>query len=202
MTTPSSSNEPRVRTNWVFMKPAEISGKVSTDQSGRFPTTSSKGNKYLMVLHEYDSNAILAEPMKNRSEVEIVRSYTTLHEYLCSRGLKPTLHVLENECPAGLKKFMAKAEKLFNWSLCIATAPTMPRKPSAPSRNTSSPEYLDTTQLTHAPLGPQHPPSYIDPQSSPPLTHQSAFIGRSPIKWVLQFQCHPACSPRDQGPHL
>ena len=106
MTTPSSSNKPRIQTNWVFMKPAEISGKVATDQSGRFPTTSSKGNKYLMVLHEYDSNTILAKPMKNRSEAELVRSYTTLHEYLCLRDLKPNLHVLDNECPSGLKKFM------------------------------------------------------------------------------------------------
>ena len=87
--------------------------KASTDQSGSFPTTSRKGNKYLMVLHEYDSNTILAKPTKNRSEVEIVRSYTTLHGYLCSRGLKPTLHFLDNECPAGLKKFMAKADKIF-----------------------------------------------------------------------------------------
>ena len=46
------------------MKPVEMSGKVSTDQSGRFPTTSSKGNKYLILLHEYDSNDILAETMK------------------------------------------------------------------------------------------------------------------------------------------
>ena len=90
MTTPSSSNEPRVQTNWVFMKPVEISGTVATDQSGHFTTTYSKGNKYLMVLHEYDSNTILAEPMKNRSEAELVRSYTTLHEYLYLRGLKPT----------------------------------------------------------------------------------------------------------------
>ena len=59
-----------------------------------------------MVLHKYDSNAILADPMKNCSEEELVRSYTTLHKYLCLRSLKPTLHVLDNECPAGLKKFM------------------------------------------------------------------------------------------------
>ena len=95
------------------MKPMEISGKVSTDQTGRFPTTSSKSNKYLMVLHEYDSNAILAEPMKNSSEAELVRSYNTLHEYLCLRGLNPTLHVLDNECPTGLKKFMTKANENF-----------------------------------------------------------------------------------------
>ena len=113
MTTTSSSNEPCVRTNWVFMKPVEISGKVATDQSGRFPTTSRKGKKYLMVLHEYESNAILSEPMKNCSEAELVRSYTTLHEYLCLRGLKPTLHVLDNECPSGIKKFMTKADENF-----------------------------------------------------------------------------------------
>ena len=51
--------------------------------------------------------------MKNCSEAELVRSYTTLHKYLCLRGLKPTLHVLDNECPSGLKEFMTKADENF-----------------------------------------------------------------------------------------
>ena len=46
----------------------EITGKIYTDQTGRFPVTSSKGSKYLMVLYDYDSNAILSEPLKSRSE--------------------------------------------------------------------------------------------------------------------------------------
>jgi hypothetical protein len=48
-------------------------GKIYTDQTERFPVVSSKGNKYIMVLYEYDGNAIIAEPIKNRTTVELLR---------------------------------------------------------------------------------------------------------------------------------
>ena len=42
----------------------ELNGMISTDQTGRFPTISQRGNKYIMVLYNYDSNAILATGTK------------------------------------------------------------------------------------------------------------------------------------------
>ena len=42
----------------------ELNGTISTDQTGRFPIVSQKGNSYTMVLYNYDSNAILAEGCK------------------------------------------------------------------------------------------------------------------------------------------
>jgi hypothetical protein len=41
------------------------SGRIYTDQTGCFPVTSSQGNQYILVLYDYDSNAILVEPLKN-----------------------------------------------------------------------------------------------------------------------------------------
>jgi hypothetical protein len=41
------------------MKPVEITGQIFSDQTGRFPITSSRGNKYIMVVYDYKSNAIL-----------------------------------------------------------------------------------------------------------------------------------------------
>jgi hypothetical protein len=49
-----------------------MDGKVYTDLTGRFSTTSSKGNKYVLIVYEYDGNAILAEPTKLRSDSEPV----------------------------------------------------------------------------------------------------------------------------------
>ena len=54
MTTPSSPKEPAVRTHLVFAKVIEITGKVFSDQTGRFPVTSSRGNKYIMVVYDHD----------------------------------------------------------------------------------------------------------------------------------------------------
>jgi hypothetical protein len=36
-----------------------------TDLTGRFPTTSLIGNKYILILYDYDSNIVLSAPMKN-----------------------------------------------------------------------------------------------------------------------------------------
>ena len=89
MTTPSSPlQEPAVRTNFVYTKVVEVTGQIFTDQTGRFPVTFSKGNQHIMVLYDYDSSAILAKPMKNRSESELVKVYTRMHTYLCRQGLK------------------------------------------------------------------------------------------------------------------
>jgi hypothetical protein len=45
----------------------EATHKIWTDQPGRFPKKSMKGSQYMMVLTESDSDAILVEPMKNRT---------------------------------------------------------------------------------------------------------------------------------------
>jgi hypothetical protein len=55
-------------------------------------------------------NSILAEPLKLKSEGEMIRAYSKLHEYLSDRGLKPRLQKLDNECPTGLKRFMKQNE--------------------------------------------------------------------------------------------
>eukprot|EP00957_Ditylum_brightwellii_P131181 10005659-Ditylum_brightwellii.AAC.1 len=47
-------------------------GKIYTDQTGKFPVISSKGNRFVMVIYAYDTNCILVEPMKNRTERSIV----------------------------------------------------------------------------------------------------------------------------------
>ena len=105
--------EPHIRTKMSFLKSIEVTGKISTDQTGRFPVSSSRSSKYLMVLYKYDSNAIIAEPLKLCSEHELVHAYSSLHTYLSNCGLTPHFQMLKNECPAGLKKVMQNADVNF-----------------------------------------------------------------------------------------
>jgi hypothetical protein len=44
---------------------AAETGKMYTDITGRFPVQSNRGYKYIFVLYDYDSNAILVEPIKS-----------------------------------------------------------------------------------------------------------------------------------------
>ena len=91
----------------VYLQMVGFTGKVSTDQTGRFPVTSSRGSKYLMVLYDHAGNAILAEPLTSLSERKLIQVTHVLHAYLSNRGLTPQYQMLDNEYPGGLKCFCA-----------------------------------------------------------------------------------------------
>ena len=57
--------EKKTYENAAMVYPMEPKLTTYSDQTGRFPHRSSKGNEYLMIMYDYDSNAILAVPMKN-----------------------------------------------------------------------------------------------------------------------------------------
>jgi hypothetical protein len=82
----------------------EATQKIWTDQPGRFPKKSMKGSQYMMVLTESDSDAILVEPMKNRTSGEMIRAYQTLINRLRSAGIAPKQHILDNECSSDFKE--------------------------------------------------------------------------------------------------
>ena len=91
----------------------DLTWKIYTDQTGRFLVTSSKGKNYILVAYHYDSNTIHAEPLKTRSGLDLKTAYQKLHILLTKRGLKPHLHILDNECPNVLKTFMRELNKSF-----------------------------------------------------------------------------------------
>ena len=45
---------------------------IFSDQTGKFPKRSQRGYKYIMVMVDIDSNAILVKPMKSRKDEEMI----------------------------------------------------------------------------------------------------------------------------------
>ena len=43
-----------------------------TDQTGKFPQSSRRGNNYQIVIHKIDGNSTWVEPMKNRTKGEMI----------------------------------------------------------------------------------------------------------------------------------
>jgi hypothetical protein len=99
--TPEAAN---VKTRQVF---AAMVGKVYGDLTGRFPIQSSSGHQYILTMYNYDSNIISTEPMKNRTDKEMIRAYTSLYKHLINAGLKPELQVMDNECSAAFRQYLA-----------------------------------------------------------------------------------------------
>ena len=50
-----------------------------------------------MVLYDYDSNAILADPLKIQTTQDLVRAKTRPIQYLLDRVLKPAALRIDNE---------------------------------------------------------------------------------------------------------
>ena len=100
-------------TNPVILKTVDCIEKCYTNQTGRLPITSRKGNKYILVAYHYDSNNIHAEPLKNRIVIELKTLYHKLCNLLTNRGLKHTLHIMDNECIIMLKTFMREVNEKF-----------------------------------------------------------------------------------------
>ena len=93
----------------VYIKIHNASETMHSDQTGRFPATSSRGNQYVMVIVEVDGNFIDAEPMKNKSEEAMIKAYTTLWTRLTASGtVKPKTHILDNEASTEFKKAIQK----------------------------------------------------------------------------------------------
>ena len=81
-----------------FIKTVELSGKIYSDQTGRLPLTSSKGNRYVMIVYDNDSNAILAEPLKLRSAENLLADTAKIHIFLRERAIHPKIHIMDNGC--------------------------------------------------------------------------------------------------------
>jgi hypothetical protein len=94
------------RTNHVFMQVHAIDGVISSDQTGRFPITSNRGNAYVVVFYVYDANYIRSIPIKSRSKEELLRAYNEVYEWLTVRGFKLLLHKMDNETSHEVKKFI------------------------------------------------------------------------------------------------
>jgi hypothetical protein len=85
-----------IKTQFVYAATIDA-WQIYTDQTGRFPVVSSKGNKYIMILYDCDSNAILAQPIKNRTAPELLKAFQFMEQELVARGLTPKLMKLDNK---------------------------------------------------------------------------------------------------------
>jgi hypothetical protein len=91
------------RTNMCFLAAAEPRHIVYSDQTGRLPQPSSSGNNYLLVAYDYDSNAILMRPIKNRTAEALTAGIQDIHNTLSKGGCQPKFHRMDNECPQQVK---------------------------------------------------------------------------------------------------
>ena len=87
----------------VYTKVYDARETVFLDQTGQFTARSQRGSKYIMVMVEIDSNAILMEPIKSRTDPELTRAYRAMMLRLKRAGIVPRKHILDNEVSEAMK---------------------------------------------------------------------------------------------------
>ena len=90
----------------VYTKVYDVRNTVFSDQTGKFPTQSQRGNKYIIVMVDIDSNVILVEPINSRKYPELTRAYRTMMTRLKQGGVIPRKPVLDNEVSEVMKEIM------------------------------------------------------------------------------------------------
>jgi hypothetical protein len=101
-----------IKTQLVYAATIDA-GQIHTDQTGIFPVVSRKGNKYIMILYDYDSNAILAQPIKDRTAPELLKAFQVMEQELVVRGLKQKLMKLYNEASKLLRTYLHHQDITF-----------------------------------------------------------------------------------------
>ena len=93
----------------------KVKNTVFFKQTGHFPTQSQQGKKYIMVMVEIDSSAILVEPINNCKNEELTQAYRTMMLRLRSAGIIPKNHILDNEVSESLKTIIRNEYKIQIW---------------------------------------------------------------------------------------
>jgi hypothetical protein len=101
-----------IKTQFIYAAAIDA-GQIYTDQTGIFPVVSSKGNKYIMILYDYDSNVILAQPIKDRTAPELLKAFQVMEQALVARVLRPKLMKLDNEASKLLKTYLHQQDIAF-----------------------------------------------------------------------------------------
>ena len=97
----------------IYIKIHNTNDTMYTNQTGRFPHISSRGNQYQMRAYHVDRNSIWVEPIKNRTEVEMIQARSQSVTRMKSWGIIPTKQVLNNEASASYKSAISESNMTY-----------------------------------------------------------------------------------------
>jgi hypothetical protein len=104
------------RCHHVYMSITEMNGKVNSDQTGRFPITSNRGNCYVVIFYAADGNYIKSYPIKSRHRSQLLKAYEEVYSFLRIRGYRPQLHKLDNETSRDVEDFIAEQQAAVQYT--------------------------------------------------------------------------------------
>jgi hypothetical protein len=106
--------KPITKTHNVYFCVEDLSESIHTNQTGAFPFTSQRGNRYIMVAIHLNANYIFLEPMHNRSKEEMIQAYEKIISRMRMAGLGIKKHTLDNEASEAFKQCICQKQIEFD----------------------------------------------------------------------------------------
>ena len=88
---------PKLPVEEIYTKIILLLYLICTDQTGRFPVRSKSSNNYIMVMYDYDANAIFGQLIKDRVSTTLQNLFLLLFQKIKLKGYKPSIIRLDNE---------------------------------------------------------------------------------------------------------
>jgi hypothetical protein len=104
---------PITKTHEDFLCIDDLTDSIHTNQTGAFPFTSQRGNRYIMVAIHLDATYIFVEPMHNRSKEEMIKAYKKMINRMRMTGLRIKKHTLDNEALDAFKQYIHQQQIQF-----------------------------------------------------------------------------------------
>ena len=101
----------------IYVRIDQVRDNIYTYQTRKFPITSSRGHKYIMILCEINGNVVLAYSMKNKSEASMVETYQNLIKRLNDAGIFPKSILWITKYLKDIRRKSKQMEWLGNWYL-------------------------------------------------------------------------------------
>ena len=81
----------------MAVKFEDLKGITSSNQTGAFPITSTRGNRYVMVMKDSNTGPILATAIKSQKKEHLLAGFIVMHDTLKKAGINRVLHQIDNE---------------------------------------------------------------------------------------------------------
>ena len=98
------------------MTTTRLEGYIASNQTGKFPVTSTRGMNYLCIFYIHDSNFIKSIPIKSRQKGELHRAYEEVYQWCTQRGYKPKVHKLDNETSKEVEAFISEQQTKIQYT--------------------------------------------------------------------------------------
>ena len=95
---------PIIKKKDIFISLYNPRDTIYTDQTGKFPHASIRGYNYQIIVHKIDGNSTWVEPMKNKSQGEMIRARRAALLRMELQDIVPVLQILDNEISEAYKE--------------------------------------------------------------------------------------------------